>query len=227
MNSLHPLVLRVAILSAMKNLFATISRRERRALAVLLAMILAGHLLRAAAAAPGAPPIAAQLFDPAGDGNAAAHLDSIRRQGRPLGATERIDVDHAPVGELRRLPGVGPALANRIFADRQTHGAFGTIAGLRRVPGMGPVILARLTPHLSFGGIPAEAERTTLPNTVAVNRATVADLVGLPGIGPARARAIVAFRESNGPFRQLDDLKRVPGFPASLVRQLAPRLTVP
>jgi len=92
---------------------------------------------------------------------------------------------------------------------------------------MGPVILARLAPHLSFGGIPAEAERTTLPNTVEVNRATVADLVGLPGIGPARARAIVAFRESNGPFRQLDDLKRVPGFPASLVRQLAPRLTVP
>ena len=211
----------------MKNLFATITRRERRALSVLLALILAGHLLRAAAASPGAPPIAAQLFDPAGDGNPAAHLDSIRRQARPLGPAERIDVDRASAAELSRLPGVGPAMANRIFADRQSHGAFGTMSGLRRVPGMGTVTLARLAPHLSFGGISAEAERTIQTGTVDLNRATVADLVALPGIGPARARAIVAFRESNGPFRQLDDLRRVPGFPASLVRQLASRLTIP
>ena len=119
------------------------------------------------------------------------------------------------------------ALANRIVADRQSHGAFGTVAGLRRVPGLGPTLLGRLVPHLSFGGIAAEAQGITLPNTVDVNLATVADLVGLPGIGPARARAIVAFRESNGPFRQLDDLRRVPGFPALLVRQLAGRLVVP
>jgi competence protein ComEA len=211
----------------MKNLFATISRRERRALGVLFALVLVGHLLRAAAAAPGAPPIAAQLFDPATDGDPVAHRDSIRRQAKPLGPAERVDVDRAPASELMRLPGVGPALANRIVADRLSHGAFGSMVGLGRVRGLGPALLARLGPHLSFGGIPAEAHGTTLPNTVDVNLATVADLVGLPGIGPARARAIVAFRESNGPFRQLDDLRRVPGFPASLVRQLATRLVVP
>ena len=211
----------------MKNLFATISRRERRALGVLLALVLVGHLLRAAAAAPGAPPIAAQLFDPAGDGNPIAHRDSIRRQAKPLGPAERIDVDRAAAAELTRLPGVGPALANRIVADRQSHGAFGSVSRLARVRGLGPALIARLGPHLSFGGIPAEAQGITLPNTVDVNLATVADLVGLPGIGPARARAIIAFRESNGPFRQLDDLKRIPGFPASLLRQLAARLVVP
>ena len=211
----------------MKNLFATISRRERRALGVLLALGLVGHLLRAAAAAPGAPPIAAQLFDPAADGNPLAHLDSIRRQSRPLGPNERIDVDRAGAVELARLPAVGPALANRIFADRESHGAFGSTAGLRRVRGIGPALLRRLQPHLSFGGVPAEAERTTPPNTVDLNVATEADLVGLPGIGPARAQAIVAFRERNGPFRQLDDLRRVPGIPASLVRQLDGRLVVP
>jgi len=211
----------------MKNLFATISRRERRALGVLLALVLVGHLLRAAAAAPGAPPIAAQLFDPASDGDPIAHRDSIRRQAKPLGPNERIDIDRAAAAELSRLPGIGPALASRIFADRMSRGAFGSITGLGRVHGLGPALLARLRPHLSFGGVPAEAQETTLPNTVDVNLATVADLVGLPGIGPARARAIVAFRESNGPFRQLDDLRRVPGFPASVVRQLATRLKVP
>lgn len=211
----------------MKNLLSAISRRERRALAVLLALILAGHLLRAAAAQPAAPPLMAQLFSPATDGNPAAHRDSIRRQARPLGPDERIDVDRAPATELTRLPGIGPGLANRIVADRESLGAFGSIAGLRRVRGVGAALLSRLVAHLSFGGIPAEAQGTTLPNTVDVNLATVSELVGLPGIGPARARAIVAFREKSGPFHQLEDLKHVPGFPASLLRQLEGRLVVP
>jgi competence ComEA-like helix-hairpin-helix protein len=211
----------------MTNIFNRISRREQRALGVLTALFLAGHLLRALAASPAAPPAAAALFDPAGDGNPLAHRDSIHQQERPLGPNERIDVEHASAAELTRLPGIGPALANRIVADRQSHGAFGTIAGLRRVRGVGAALLERLRGHLSFGGVPAEAQMTSLPDLVDVNLATVTDLVGLPGIGLARARAVVAFRDSAGPFRQIEDLKRVPGFPASLLRQLAGRLVVP
>lgn len=136
-------------------------------------------------------------------------------------------MDRASAAELDRLPGIGPALANRIVADRQSHGPFGSMAGLRRVRGLGPSLLDRLRVHLSFGGIPAEAQVTSLPDAIDLNLATVADLVGLPGIGPTRARAIVAFRDSAGPFRQLDDLKRVPGIPGALAKQLAGRLMVP
>jgi len=211
----------------MKKLFSGIPRRERRALAMLLALALVGHLLRAVAAAPGTPPAAAQLFDPAGDGDPLAHRDSIRRQARPLGATERIDVDHATVDDLTRLPGVGAVMAKRIVADRESRGVFGSIAGLRRVHGMGPSVLARLAPHLSFGGVPAEALGTSRSDSMDLNRATVADLVTLPGIGPARAAAIVAFRDSVGPFRQLEDLRRVPGISAALIKRLAGRVVVP
>jgi competence ComEA-like helix-hairpin-helix protein len=211
----------------MTNIFDRISRREQRALGILAALFLGGHLLRALAASPAAPPAAAELFDPTGDGNPLAHRDSIRQQERPLGPNERIDVEHASAAELARLPGIGPALANRIVADRQSHGAFGTIAGLRRVRGVGPALIDRIRAHLSFGGVSAEAQITSLPDAVDVNLATVTDLVGLPGIGLVRARAIVAFRDSAGPFRQIEELKRVPGFPASLLRQLAGRLVVP
>ncbi len=211
----------------MKNLLSTISRRERRALAILLGLLLVGHLIRAVAAAPGVPPVAAQLFDPASDGDPLAHRDSIRRQARPLGPNERVDLDHAPATELLRLPGIGPALANRIVADRQSHGAFGSIDGLRRVRGLGSALLDRLAPHLSFSGVSAEAHGTSSTETVDINTATVSDLVGLPGVSPARARAIVAFRESTGSFRHLDDLKRVPGLPATLDRQLARHLVIP
>jgi competence protein ComEA len=50
-----------------------------------------------------------------------------------------------------------------------------------------------------------------------VNRATVAELDELPGVGPATATAIVAHRDEHGPFASVDDLEAVPGIgPAKL-----------
>lgn len=42
------------------------------------------------------------------------------------------------------LPGVGPALADRIIADREANGAFATVGDLDRVKGIGPRMLERL-----------------------------------------------------------------------------------
>ena len=54
---------------------------------------------------------------------------------------------------------------------------------------------------------------------IPLNRATSGDLQALPGIGPARARAIVTERERRGPFDPLDELVRVPGIgPATVAR---------
>ncbi|WP_168412944.1 helix-hairpin-helix domain-containing protein [Bacillus salacetis] len=44
-----------------------------------------------------------------------------------------------------------------------------------------------------------------------INKASEEDFDGLPGIGPAKAKAIVDFRTENGPFKELDELKSVPG----------------
>lgn len=44
-----------------------------------------------------------------------------------------------------------------------------------------------------------------------LNTADVYELQRLPGIGEKRARAIVDYREENGPFRSVEDLTRVSG----------------
>lgn len=203
------------------------TRAERRSLIVLGLLAVSGHLLLAARGAGNAPPGAVTVLDPAGDRDPLAHRDSAAALAAPLGATERIDMDRAGVAELQRLPGVGPALAKRIVADREDRGAFGGTAGLDRVPGVGPAMLARLGPHLSFSAPSADAGGVATAAGFDPNRAGVAEWDALPGIGPTRARAIVAFRDSSGPFRRLDDLRQVPGLPPSVFRRIAPLLQLP
>ncbi len=46
---------------------------------------------------------------------------------------------------------------------------------------------------------------------VNVNTASQAELEALNGIGPAKAKAILDYRQKNGPFKSVDDLKKVTG----------------
>ena len=57
------------------------------------------------------------------------------------GAAYRIDLNRADRAELLQLPGVGPALAERIEAYRRENGGFRSVDDLRRVHGVGPAIM--------------------------------------------------------------------------------------
>lgn len=70
---------------------------------------------------------------------------AVRGKKEPL--TERIDVNHATVEELRRLPGIGPTLSQRIIETRENQ-PFRSVEDLRRVRGIGPKTLERLRPHV-------------------------------------------------------------------------------
>lgn len=58
-----------------------------------------------------------------------------------------------------------------------------------------------------------------------LNTATVAELQRLPGVGPARAEAIVAYRERR-PFRRIEELMRIRGIGRKTFRRLRPMLTL-
>ncbi len=57
---------------------------------------------------------------------------------------------------------------------------------------------------------------------VSLNSATVEELDSLPGIGPATAQKIVAYRETKGPFTSVDQLTEVPGIGPSKLEELRP-----
>jgi competence ComEA-like helix-hairpin-helix protein len=226
-----------------------------RPLLVLLALAVAGHGVRLALLGPGDAAGAVQILSrrPLGAPSAAAHRDSIAALSRPLAAGERINLDRASVPEIARLPRVGIALAKRIAADRAARGPFGSLAGLDRVPGVGPGLLRTLEPHAAFDARPALPLQVGTPpagptapqcsgaqsltgnaegvgcalERLPLNTATVAQLDSLPGIGPARAAAIVRYREERGPFRSAAELSRVPGINPALLQRLYDRLQVP
>lgn len=59
------------------------------------------------------------------------------------------------------------------------------------------------------------------PPPLDLNRATARQLESLPGIGPARAAAIVEFRTEYGPFVEMSDLLLVPGIGEGTLEALA------
>jgi competence protein ComEA len=61
---------------------------------------------------------------------------------------------------------------------------------------------------------------------VNINVADMDELQTLPGIGPAKARAIIEYREANGPFQSVDQLENVSGIGARTVERLRSMATV-
>ena len=63
-------------------------------------------------------------------------------------------------------------------------------------------------------------------SAVNINTATQSELEVVRGLGPAKAKAIIAYRESNGNFKSLDELDNVKGFGKASIEKLKEELSV-
>jgi competence protein ComEA len=77
---------------------------------------------------------------------------TLERHSGPERRTGPLDLDTATEPEIDALPYVGPSLARRIVANRDSLGPFGALAALRRVRGIGPATLERLGSLVTFSG---------------------------------------------------------------------------
>ena len=85
-----------------------------------------------------------------------------------------------------------------------------------------PITANPMTGELPNAG--GDAEKDTEPGIlnglIDLNAATQPQLETLPGIGPARARAIIAYREQNGPFIAIDEITAVSGIGQGILDSL-------
>ncbi len=137
---------------------------ERKALLFLSGVMLLGGSVRVARAVSGPEDV---------DEKARTALerqisvvDSVRKHGKQKAKGRRskktpeiiapaiVDLDVASAGEIETLRYIGPALAKRIVADRDSLGPFGSLNGFQRVKGIGPKLAARLDSTVTFSLYP-------------------------------------------------------------------------
>lgn len=112
-------------------------------------------------------------------------------------------------GHFDRTFDLGPARAQAATSPRSHRGssssppsASGSVVAASASPS------ASAPPPASASAKPAPAA----PRRIILNEATAADLEALPGVGPAKAQAILALREKlGGRFKRFEDLLRVRG----------------
>lgn len=212
---------------------------ERLALGVTALLLASGAAVRMLRPEP-----AAVAWEEAGSaqalrGRVKGATEREREAATPLAPGERIDPNTASEAQLRRLPRVGPALAQRIIARRESRGAFRSLADLDSVPGIGPALLAAIAPHVTLPPAPSApppgaralqprraAADTPTRQTIELNSASAAELQTLPGVGPVLAERIVEWRRSRGRIRSMAELEEVRGIGPALRARLEPHLRI-
>ena len=61
---------------------------------------------------------------------------------------------------------------------------------------------------------------------ISINNSTKDQLMTLQGIGEAKANDIIKYREENGPFNSIEDIKKVPGIGDNLFAQIKEDITL-
>ncbi|MFC4305532.1 ComEA family DNA-binding protein [Cohnella boryungensis] len=84
-----------------------------------------------------------------------------------------------------------------------------------------------LEPSPSVDAQPASTEDfAATDKRIDLNRATLADLETLPGIGPSKAQAIVAYRDKVGGFRKIEQLKDVKGIGPKVFERISGQVRI-
>lgn len=150
---------------------------ERKALLFLTAVVALGAGVRAVRAVsrdlPNDPNTTAALTDQLRRVDSARGAARAARGGRSRGsgkksavAATRVDMDTSSAERIETLNGIGPALAARIVADRDSAGPFGSLEGLRRVKGIGPALSAKLASQVTFSRVPRPKNAVVAPRAV-------------------------------------------------------------
>ena len=118
-----------------------------------------------------------------------------RQERKPI----LINLNEADSVMLEALPGIGERLSARIIKYRDRLGGFHDVAQLKEVYGLQDTVLKVLASRVF---VPINGSLTKL----AVNKCSYADFRHHPYMGHAFAKSLVAFRQTHGEIKTLEDL---------------------
>lgn len=135
---------------------------ERKALLFFSAVLLLGTGTRvfkaSASRTPVDPGARTALESQLKAADSARKAGGKARRGRkpkaPVPRPGPVDLDVATEAEIESLRYIGPVLARRIVADRDSFGPFGSKEGFLRVKGVGPSMVEKLDSSVTFSLLP-------------------------------------------------------------------------
>ncbi|WP_231862865.1 ComEA family DNA-binding protein [Alicyclobacillus mali (ex Roth et al. 2021)] len=140
--------------------------------------------------------------------------DAIRAAGGFRRDGDAADVNQAALvwdGEEIDIPA---ATSENTAPETQASGQMGTVAWTAGNPSEGVASRASsggMSASQSGGASRARKHAVPAGQKININTADLETLETLPGVGPKRAAAIIAYRQAHGPFSDLDSLRHVKG----------------
>ena len=94
--------------------------------------------------------------------------------------------------------------------------------------GMHVNVVSKVPGASSSSGVNTSLPAGKMPtgNIVNINTADKNALDTLPGVGPALAERIIQYRQTNGSFSEIEELKKVSGFGASKFEKIKDKITI-
>ncbi|TAF98436.1 MAG: hypothetical protein EAZ47_00290, partial [Bacteroidetes bacterium] len=141
-----------------------------------------------------------------------------------------VAINTASQADWEQLPGIGPYFAARIIKYRNAKGGFTSVDDIAKTYGLAPETFEKIKPYLVLDAPPSAGKTPTASKVnstlVNINTATEKQLLQVPNMDEAVAKAIIITRQRNGKFSSVADVKRIPFVTETAWQLLQPYLTV-
>lgn len=129
-----------------------------------------------------------------------------------------LEINSADSFDFRKLKGIGPYLSRKIIAYREKLGGFYSIEQLKEVYRMEPGRVDSLQYQLRAD--------SSLIAKIQINRIDAALLSSHPYLSKQQARALIAYRDRHGPFKNTSDIRKCVLIDEKTYQKIVPYLTV-
>ncbi|WP_341200677.1 helix-hairpin-helix domain-containing protein [Croceibacter atlanticus] len=125
---------------------------------------------------------------------------------RKLSYKDKIDLNKATALQLQEVYGIGPYYSEKIIGYRTKLNGFSDNVQLKDVYGLEPNVINNILKMFTVK-TPVNIKK------ININTAKVTDLSELPNLNYEIARQIIKYRELNGEFNDINQLKSIAEFP--------------
>ncbi len=124
------------------------------------------------------------------------------------------DINTATAEDLKKVYGIGEKLSKRIVKYREKIGGYTIREQLKDIYALSPEAYEELWKHFEI------KTPKIISKHIDVNSANIRELQQNPYIDFDLAEKIVEYRELHGKFKNLEDLKKIPGFPVEKYKRI-------